>query len=711
VSRILFEGAVPRVPKGYVLVDTEVGFWRSALGADNLFIMGDAYGWAKTFFEARGLKYQVRRSPELEMVTLCPKLTAEQALVLYQKIGAETFENLPRPLELAVIAATFWRQDWMQNEVSPNHAARFASWRIEQPKLTEAEGILLEILANEWAESSQFVEKAAYRQTDLVAAFKALKDWLEQPQDWQAFPLEISPTLRQQLTTEYRTEALQAQGRLLEKLPKINKQIRPIVADACARYFEAHPERFKNEDFAQIKPYLQSQSQLQNLRDLLPVPIPTALPKNTAEWQSWFVNQYLPFRRKKAYQDSELRQVARDFAIRYLESYSHALAGSGDRQFLSFTKTQELPHFERVVLLVVLDGLSYPEMELLWENLHAADSEGRLTLTETSWAFAPLPTITEVAKPALLAGVRPVLAVQQSRLGMVSSKDAALELALKDAKAGEIHVWSLLDTDQVYHQAQSDTVGRYNAQGVLQAITARLFHLLNTAPQHLNLQIVITTDHGRLLSRSERLVSAPESMRPHGRAALGIISRDFPETGFIIENEVVLLDATRFGLSENAAIVLSDQCFRTADGKSGQEVQPHGGLFPEEVIIPFWVLHRDLNTPTLTATLSGSGEVGKIAPVILLVANPSHMDVTLLSIEIVFASGAVHRVLQNMVKTMSEQTIELLLDNFPNQNQLKSATAWLRCKLQNGIEFSTELEMRLEIREMYNQENILEDLL
>jgi hypothetical protein len=709
----LFQGSSPRVPEGWRLINSEVAFLKSALSSDKLIIAGDIYSWAKQFYEARDIIFEIKRQPEEELSDACTGLSASQATALFNRLGETAFDALERPLQLTDIAQAIWGDYWWHDPLNATHAAQWAFLQLEQSP-SPVEAVLLKVLAAEFQLNSHAREKAVYDALNSKMAFKVLRTWLEnKPKDWQTFPLEISQILRDQLQSAYRAEAVLERGLLFARLQKSNADPRVLylAAESCAVYFQQNPSKLSKEIFQTLSKFIQPEMR-RKLEEFLPVPAPSPLPEATENWQAWFVGEYLPFRSRRPADDPEVHQIARAFAETYLERYAKALTGSSDQAFLSFSKTREMPNSNSVTLFVVLDGLSYPDMQLLWEKLYLLDAPKRLSLARAELVFAPVPTITEVAKLALLTGSRPAMAVEKNRLvlGFRSSKDDEVRSALLSAKHGEVVIWSLLDTDKVYHGAQSNEVGAYNAEGVLQSLANRLLGLVNAVADHSRLQVIISTDHGRLRSSSQREIAAPNGLRPHGRAALGNLVRDFPDSGFLIEGDVALLNATRFGLSEDAAVVLSDASFLTSDGRSGTEIQPHGGLYPEEVLIPYWTLQRDAQLLPLAAQIEGTGQAGKVSQVVLSIGNPNVLEITILRLQINLGYNFTKE-MKHSILPMSNSSLEILFDNFPTQKHLENASGQVWYENPSGEMLSAEVTLLLSSQELYQQDNILEGLL
>jgi len=163
-------------------------------------------------------------------------------------------------------------------------------------------------------------------------------------------------------------------------------------------------------------------------------------------------------------------------------------------------------------------------------------------------------------------------------------------------------------------------------------------HLSDKIPLH----VILTTDHGRLLGTSPRCVPVPAGMHAHGRAAWGRTPQDFPASGYMVDGNMAYLYGERFGLSEDVAIILDESAFLTNDGRQGAERYAHGGLFPEEVIIPWIELERDV-VPTqevgagIQVRITGKGRAGQPGVLDIEIANANEIPLVLSSVYLSFA--------------------------------------------------------------------------
>jgi hypothetical protein len=290
-------------------------------------------------------------------------------------------------------------------------------------------------------------------------------------------------------------------------------------------------------------------------------------------------------------------------------------------------------------------------------------------------------------------------------------KSPAYKLANVQGKG--LYLWRILEPDRTYHQKNKSENLRQDVEGRLEAEALKIKEIVDTVPDQLMMQIVITTDHGRMLGKSKRIIPVPAEMQGHSRAVWGASHKSFPEKGYIVEGDLAYLFAESFGLHEDTLIPLDESAFRDSDDRTGSEFYPHGGLFPEEVIVPWIVLARDYVRPEIEIVISGNGRARKNGTLEIRVLNQSDVDVILEKLIISYREGIEQRISPNLaIGARSELTHKMELDTWPSSSDVKyaSAVAWLRQPNQLLFEYPTQTAIRSE--DMYDtgSENILEDL-
>jgi hypothetical protein len=228
-----------------------------------------------------------------------------------------------------------------------------------------------------------------------------------------------------------------------------------------------------------------------------------------------------------------MREIGRDFGHWYLKFYSNARTGGIGRELMSWSKTAQLASVPGIVkLLIVLDGLGYNDAKQVVELI--SGTTRRLSLDDFELLFAPLPTVTHFAKAALMAGVTPVQAFDEEDIGAIETRDPDVIRALNEAKPADVIIWSVLEPDKTYHKPLEHETLKFEVEGRLRSVARRIARIVHEVQDTKKLRVIITTDHGRLLSDSRRLHPVPKGMVPHGRAAWGPASVLFDADGTLV---------------------------------------------------------------------------------------------------------------------------------------------------------------------------------
>lgn len=631
------------VPEGYQMIDTEVAFLEHATDDIPLLIRGQRLcTWAETYYQAR--RRPVRAAPKPLSIRLretFPGLSQAQAEDLAQRLAADLDTPLSAEAILSVLhpdSVELWQQT-----ASPGHAARWLVWLYEhQPDETE-QVILGYHAQNQWRRV-EGPQAKAYQACNKEQALAFLEEWLgiAPNEAWKAlgaFPAPVPQSLQMHLRPLWRERIIDSAGECFEQILwwPLPSEVRHLVAEETAQYYRQHPDQLTRQRIQRICPYLTADS-IGELQGLLKPDEPVPVPEDPDQVVDWFCQEYLPYRlwqqRSNNQQAAErVQALAKDFALWYLRHYPEWVLA---RQHLSFHCVQGLgaAPSNKAILVVVLDGLAAWDAQDLVQRITSQIE--RLAVLNHGYTFAPLPTITEFAKDALLKGMPPDLAAQYEPLGPVMPEDVPLERVLEFIGSGRVCFWRVQEPDRTYHTDRSHRLRR-NVLGVLDGIVSQLADIVGNVPDKIILQVIITSDHGRLLnSHSARRLRVPAGMQSHGRAAWGQLQRSFGPDGFEVdmENQVVYVFGGRFQLSADLLVPLSEDTFLTNDGRHGQDSYPHGGLFPEEVIVPWIVMERDVAQPSIELSFAGSGEAGKTGTLKVAIKNLSDLQLTLLSVRL-----------------------------------------------------------------------------
>jgi hypothetical protein len=667
--------------------------------------------WASRIADARGYNAIWRKSPAQELIQDCPTLSFSEAEKLLIRLD-KSAELLSRPIKAIDIAQFLWPYNnlW-DKEPSIRHAFDWLVWCINY-SLSCEEVKLLQIIREKWLINSDGAMARAYSVINTDDALKVLQMWLglkKNEQEWPPVPVQLPQEILLNLTTDWRKQLVLSEGQFFIEMLGLNPD--RVILESAARvtleYYQSNP-LFLNISCAEaLYPYLSSQ-EVDKLYSLLPPEDPGDPPDNYPDVIKWFNNSYMPYRMNSSQDLVRVREIARKFSIWFLCFYAQSRSGGDGAKYLSWCKSARLGKTsDGITLIVVLDGLGVRDGESFAKYLQ--EKSTRLELDEFEIVVSPLPTITCMAKPALFTGFNPTLALEENEcLGTVERRAPEVIDALNKASAGDIIIWSILEPDHTYHQSKDLDSIRSEVNGWMQGFTARLSDVVNQISDTKKLKIIITTDHGRLLSSAQRLHQVPTGMEAHGRVAWGDADIQFDESGYCIDGAVVYLHPERFGIPKTCALLINDDAFVMSDGRGGKESFPHGGIFPEEVLIPWIQFSRDRGTITIEASLTGQG-VAKLDGIYLLeILNTSPVRISILGIEIQITGFKAQ--LHIEVAAMTKIAKEIPVTYWPSNTESHSLEAIITYALPTGERNKLIIKPSLEISEMYQQEDILSDL-
>ncbi|WP_298009204.1 MULTISPECIES: hypothetical protein [Anaerolinea] len=706
------QGNLPATPNVHI-IKTEVDFLQWATDDTPILIQGEKLcAWAEAFYRLRGQSFEYLESSSDALRKVFPGLTSLQAKELTEKLEQTTIS--PDQITPVFILNHCYPDDlWLwKYEPSPEHAARWLIWLLEHTP-TEAEAVILKKFASDMEmQAGEAPIKELYRATNAAQAETLLLRWLgaEEGADhaWDEFPLELPARWLSVVREVWMKRIIATNGLFFAKmLPfPLPLKLRQELARQTADYYREHSHALTREVLWQLQPYL-NPSNLVDLEKHLPPPVPTDLPEDENAVLEWFEREYLPYRRWQAqFGDETARQtavkLAQTFARWLLRRYPLWLLGG---EHLSFQKSAHLTDLNTLTLCVILDGLPAWDAEWLVQELSARAP--RLTLLRKMYCFTALPTVTEFAKDALLKGVPPLNAPQTTTLGKILPDNQSPKKHLQQAAAGEVWFWRVEQPDKAYHFEKEDKRER-EVQAKLISILSEIEEVAQTIPANIPLSILITSDHGRLLNpRSPHQLPVEEGMEAHGRVAWGNFQRNFPEAGFIVnENDGwVELYGERFGMSENLRIAWGEASFTVTNGT---EAYPHGGLFPEEVIVPWFLFQRDVTHPKLEISLTGTGEADMNGDIFVYIVNGSSLELECQSIE--FSHGAKLNV-KWKIPPLSQRKFQASLTPWPPKSSKGKVDVSLLFLQPNGVTFTRKTEAALEVKVLYDQpDDLLKEL-
>jgi hypothetical protein len=651
---------------GYSLVTSDVEFLKLAVGNNRLQVRGVICDWAQTYCEARQIACREMLSPIAELGGLCAELDEVKSKKIVDVIGNQKFDAIERPLSTSKVLNAIYRGNLWDKEPSIRHAAEWLLWLIEfQPE--EYLRPLLKQISKLWMDIFQNPERVAYSITDAEAALSVLNGWLgitaqSDYVKWGEFPLIVPVLVKSRARVYWNRRIVEAKGAWLDANENWTTQnaLKKALAEEAYKYFKKHPANVTQERFNCLATFLSWQDQ-KELQILLPPQPVSEMPKEPEAVLNWFLEDYFPYRRWQFGKNDEeakknLNEKARSFAFWYLENYPKALSGTDMRRFISFDRAASVAKNggKYVTLVIVLDGLHVGDAHSL--HLKIQEIAPRLSLVSDDLVFTALPTVTEFCKDALFKGVPPAQTEKVQPIGTIIPESEMPISRLSAANAGEVLFWRIQEPDHTYHSRNKFDALIRKVEAELDSVAKVIQDIVEQVPSDVPLQIIITTDHGRLIAFSKRKHPIPQGMESHGRASWGYSNKEFGYDGYCVEGDIVFWGGERYGLLFDVAVPLTDETFITSDGKAGQEAFTHGGLYPEEVIIPWIAFVRDFVKPKVEVKVTGRASAGKAGTLIITGTNLSDVDITLTNIELNF--GSIHEQRETLEFRISQMSSE-----------------------------------------------------
>ena len=652
---------------------------------------------------------------------MCVELTKSQAEEIIILAGSQAFEAIDRPLSICKVLKIISTSNLWETDPSLRHAGEWLLWVIDfnPPEYIQP---LLKQITEVWMTTYQDPERKAYSVRDARSALELLKKWLginpeEEYTKWNVFPLRLPTTITTNVREYWSRQLVKSQGACLDirESGPTHSVLNKVKAEEAFKYFKSRRKGLTKERFTALSAFLSWQDQ-KVLQTLLPPAPVSEMPTTPEAILGWFLNEYLPYRCWQFEQKDEAVQTllearARSFELWFLENYPKALSGSEMMQYIGFNKAGSVAKNSNkfVTLLVVMDGLHVADAHTLL--LRIQELVPRLSLTVNDLAFTTIPTVTEFCKEALFRCVPPIKIDQTQPIGVIVPENELPISKLSSANLGDVFLWRVQEPDHTYHQRNKYDMLLRQVGAELESAAKNIQDIVDRIPSEIPLQIIITTDHGRIIGTSQRKYTIPPTMECHGRAAWGCSGREFGIEGYVIEGDIAFLNGERYGMAFDVVMPLDSDTFLMSDGKGGTEAFSHGGLYPEEVIIPWIGLVRDFVKPNVKVKVTGRASAGKPGELRIIVTSQSETQISIPFIEFAFGDLIEQKTkLDFVIQPYAVEEFQIKQEKWPTNAELKKSHCVCHIGQPNGIVFTIDGIIEIVSDELYRSENILEDL-
>jgi len=754
------------VPLGYTLVTTELEWLREINGAGTsvplVVVRGASLtSWASIWWEAQGGECQKLASPGYILQQLVPTLSTVAAQAVAQELNAHWGEatwpaalTLPEvltalypsapalweavpsaePVDVANVAGQWhaWLYESGRTEWPPYHEPMLAAWAAEWQKATTQATVLLSL--------DPAAARGVYRAWVGLATAPVPRP-LRQVLNWAGpCPVPVPAAWLAEARHHWETDL----PRYVAARPAgteagiavvawwsqvINQHLHPdllpLALGVAVQYVHQHRAALTADLLRALRSNMAPEDYTELARYLPPAE-PGLLPTDPEAVLQWATDEYLPYRLWQAaleQPDEAAIAVVRHHALAFgswlLANYPGRLTGATHsyQQLYWAQSDRVLPEQKNeVVVWVIADGLGWADARYVAQKV-GEQSANRLTTTGAARCFGLLPTITRFTKVPVRAG-RPYINT------LSRSAEFAAEFAtdVRDSQdpvprarqlvGGQLLVWKPLQPDFTYHESAEASMVRRNVVGVLNLMAQTIVAIAQNISRTLSLRIIITTDHGRMLGTGTRAVTVPAGFEAHGRVAYRQVPGLPPEPSPDIE----WLDPDFFNLPDWVGVVRDERSFRKLhkDGvqSGGPDNFSHGGIWPEEVVVPWLTLQRDALPVNVTGTATGRARAGSMGTATLQLFNEADRSVRLRRIQLTWSVGPPLEV--EITATLPGQqsiSIPVPLTDWPDGLRIGGATIFITVELPDGREQQFRLSNQLSADEFQTRQvDLLGDL-
>jgi hypothetical protein len=346
---------------------------------------------------------------------------------------------------------------------------------------------------------------------------------------------------------------------------------------------------------------------LANLRRLIPPTYPGNPDKgwSASEWLAWITGRYMPYYTWLDLQgsyDETVASFASTFADWFYERFMELK--NGEPEHFAFTalydERERIAGGDASTLVVILDNFNYSYMGVLTELLAGYD----YSVESSQPVFSLVPTATEVSKPCIIAGRGDAGEVDDAGYPKLIASE--WNPVLKGKTAGYLAtVGDLQDLQDLRHALyflnfiQIDTAlhtdNRQTGQPHADTVRERLTALVDAVAQFAQrfriesrLNLYFIADHGStriqkgVVNVLDKDFYKGVALDKHHRY-IAVSNTKFEDLPQVAEAQCYKLGRDRFKTSRN--YLVAREYYRFVE--TTENFYVHGGLTPEEVVVPF----------------------------------------------------------------------------------------------------------------------------
>ncbi len=380
---------------------------------------------------------------------------------------------------------------------------------------------------------------------------------------------------------------------------------------------------------------------------------------STPQWLAWITNSYMPYYSWLDAQAKREPEVAKQAFLFADWFYEHFIAiKNGEPQYFAFNalyqERERMNSGDTVTLVLIVDNLNF----MYFDELRQQFNYQGFSLQEVKPLFSLIPTATEVGKAALIAGQGDQIDFSNERYAELVANAWGPTLHGKKVKylqyIGElqqertlthgVYFLNYLPIDLALHQDNRDS-GRPHAEIIHESLVSLATSVANFAKRfqiEQRLNVYVISDHGstRIPQDAVNVIDQKFfkglTLEKHHRF-IPLSDEKFAELPQLASSQCYLIDRQVFKTNKN--YLIARQYYRFL--KTQENFYVHGGLTPEEVIVPFARFTCEPVTPTHPTIhlVTKEFRYAVRSKIVLEVGNPNAFSLEALSLRMVDADA------------------------------------------------------------------------
>ena len=437
----------------------------------------------------------------------------------------------------------------------------------------------------------------------------------------------------------------------------------------------------------------------------------------------WAINEYLPYQAwcdRHDHFERDLYETGDQFSAWLYENWNEIHANSG-RMVFNVLPNAAIKLREQGVtnLVLVVDNLGWDFQQILKdlffeEGFHITTSEAYLAM---------LPTETEISKKCLLSGQVGYKEIDDKRYKTIIEKgwvpffeDAQFRYIPDIGGLGEIeeieaqtYVVNYLAIDRVLHKPASEfgMSHREHIRHLLEKLVENVQEFIQQHNLEEQIRVHVVSDHGSTrIPKSIQNDLDPNYFKSGGfeiksHRYITMDQSRFAELPSNLEVDCFFLDAVQFGNEGPYLVARRGNRFLKIDG----DVYVHGGMLPEEVIVPYMAFETTVEAISdLTVTLIRNEFRYRMETIELEIGNPNEAAVDEIRISALNSNVEMDRYEIDLLmgKRKTKLTCKALFKRTPNVDEQNSLTLRLRYRYR-GDTHTQEVQKGITIHRMIEE--------